>query len=309
MRQNYKSELFEVIVADDRSDDGTSVVLEEFKSIFSNLKVVRIDCVPEGVSPKKNAVSAAIDIASGMIILQTDADCAVPENWITGMVSSFEDGIEMVAGAAPYLHGSGMLNSFVCHEYLWNITLSAGSIALGHGTHASARNLGFRRKAFDNIGGYGSGETILSGDDTLLLHRIQKENSAGVATIPDKSTHVYTRAPENFKTFLRQRTRHMSTGKYFDPALIAAGSFFYGFHILTMISFFLGFAAPVYFKLFILSFLWKNCIDFIAFMRTKHIFGLDIEWKKIVLNELFLLIYLAVMPVCGLFFSGKWKEN
>ena len=40
MRQNYKSDLFEVVVADDRSVDGTSEILEEFKSFFENLKII-----------------------------------------------------------------------------------------------------------------------------------------------------------------------------------------------------------------------------------------------------------------------------
>jgi cellulose synthase/poly-beta-1,6-N-acetylglucosamine synthase-like glycosyltransferase len=309
MRQNYKSDLFEVVVADDRSVDGTSEILEEFKSFFENLKIIRIDRVPEGISPKKNAVAAAIGIASGDIILQTDADCAVPENWITGMAARFEDGIVMVCGAAPYLPGSGALSSFVCHEYLWNITMSAGSIALGHGTHASARNLGFRRRAFERSGGYGDGEKVISGDDTLLLHRIQAQDPSGVATVPDSSTHVYTRAPEDFKTFLRQRTRHMSTGKYFDPALIAVGGVIYGYHVLSVLSIFLAAVSPVFLAVFLVSLLWKNAVDLIAFVRTRAVFGIKIEWRKFILNELFLMIYLAVMPIAGLFFSGKWKEN
>ncbi len=309
MRQNYKSELFEVIVADDRSSDSTSEILVEFENIFPNLKTVQIDNVPVGISPKKNAVAAAIEVSSGVIVLQTDADCAVPENWITGMVARFEDGIEMVTGAAPYLFRRSTLNSFVCHEYLWNITLSAGSIELGHGTHASARNLGFRRSAFERAEGYGNSDKIVSGDDTLLLHRIQRQSPAGVATVPDRSTHVYTRAPWEFTSFLRQRTRHMSTGKYFDPVLIVFGAVLYGYHVLTMLAAVLTMLNPAYFMVFCASFLWKNAVDSLTFSRTAAVFGLRVEWRKFLLNELLLTVYLAVMPVAGLFFSGSWKEN
>jgi len=308
MRQDYKSDLFEVIIADDRSEDGTFEVLLRFKSAWDSLKIIKIDQIPENVSPKKHAISRAIDLASGEIILQTDADCIVPETWISGMVSRFEEGVNMVTGVAPYFSSIGALNSFIRHEYLWNVSLSAGSIALGHGTHASARNLGFRRQAFELAGGYGSMKAVISGDDTLLLHRIQKLTKSGVATMPDRSTHVYTDVPETIKSFFRQRARHMSTGKYFNPILMGIGFIVYGYHILTLASLILSFVSLSFFTIFVCSFLLKNVLDGIACWRTKAVFGLDVEWGRFIINEFLLLVYMAIMPVVGLFFPVKWKE-
>ena len=309
MGQDYKPDLYEVIIVDDRSEDGTFEVLSRFKSVWNNLKVIKIDQVPEDVSPKKHALSKAIDLACGEIILQTDADCIVPETWISCMVSRFEEGVNMVTGVAPYFSSVGELNSFIRHEYLWNVSLSAGSIALGHGTHASARNFGFKRQAFELISGYGSMKAVISGDDTLLLHRIQKLRKSGVATMPDISTHVYTHAPEDFKCFFRQRARHMSTGKYFDPILMGIGFIVYGYHILTIASLVLSVVSLSFFTIFVCSFLLKNMLDGIAAWRAKAVFGLDVEWGRFIINEFFLLVYMAIMPVVGLFFPVKWKEN
>ena len=308
-KQDYPTDLFEVIVVDDRSEDETADVLAHFQSDWKNMKVIKVDRVPEDVSPKKNALSKAIDHSSGEIILQTDADCIVPETWISGMVSCFEESVSMVTGVAPYFTGSGTLNSFIRHEYLWNVTLSAGSIALGHGTHATGRNLGFRRQVFNSIGGYGSSKTVLSGDDTLLLHRIQKIRKKGVATMPDKSTHVYTRAPEDLKSFVQQRIRHMSTGKYFDPVLIGIGVIVYSYHILTIASLLFSIVSLHALSLFVFSFIWKNAVDSIAALRAKTVFGLNVQWRRFIINEFFLLVYMTVMPVAGLFFPVKWKEN
>ncbi len=309
MGQDYKPDLFEVIIIDDRSEDETFEVLSHFKSVLNNLKIVKIDRLPENVSPKKHALSKAIDLACGEIILETDADCVVPDTWISGMVRRFEEGVCMVTGIAPYFPGTGALNSFIRHEYLWNATLSSGSIVLGHGTHASARNLGFQRKIFESVGGYGSAKSVISGDDTLFLHRIQKQNKKNVATMPDKSTHVYTDAPENIKSFFRQRARHMSTGKYFDLVHIVTGFFVYGYHILAVVSLLLAVVSLHAFAVFMCSFLWKIMLDSIAALRAKAIFGLDVEWKRFIINEFFLLVYLAVMPVFGLFLPVRWKEN
>ena len=309
IKQDYQPELFEVIIADDRSDDGTSEVLSRFDTFRDNLKILRIDKVPEDVSPKKYALSKAIACAQGEIILQTDADCLVPRTWITGMVSRFTEGITMVTGVAPYLPGQGLLNSFVRHEYLWNIALSAGSIALGYGSHASARNLAFRRDIFEHIEGYGAMKKIMSGDDTLLLHRIQIINKAGVVTMTDRSIHVYSNSPGDFRSFFRQRTRHMSTGKYFDPVLIGTGMIVYGFHILMFLLLILSLVSHHALTLFFFGFIWKAALDSLAAWRTHVTFGLDVQWKRFIINELFLIIYMTVIPIAGLIVPVKWKEK
>ncbi len=309
MDQDYLHDLFEVIIADDRSDDGTSEVLSRFAAVWKNLKIVRINTVPENVSPKKHALSKAIACARGEIILQTDADCLVPRTWITGMVSRFAEGITMVTGVAPYVPAPGLLNSFIRHEYLWNIALSAGSIALGHGSHASARNLGFRRDVFERIEGYGTTKNIMSGDDTLLLHRIQKIDKAGVVTMPDTATHVYSKPPGDFRSFFRQRTRHMSTGKYFNPVLMGTGLIVYGFHFFLVSLLVLSIVSPYAFLLFCAGFILKSAVDVLTAWRTQVTFGLEVQWKMFIIHELLLLLYMTIMPVAGLFVPVKWKEN
>ncbi|HDY88018.1 MAG TPA: hypothetical protein ENH82_07905 [bacterium] len=187
------------------------------------------------------------------------------------------------------------------------MALSAGSIALGHGSHASARNLAFRRDIFERIEGYGDMIKIISGDDTLLLHRIQRISKRSIVTEWDKSTHVYSNSPENFKSFFRQRIRHMSTGKYFDPMLIGIGFIVYFFHFLIFTLFILSLISTYAFILFIIAFLGKITVDCLVALRTKAIFGLEVQWKRFVINELFLTGYMAVMPILGLITPVKWK--
>jgi len=308
-RQDYPRACFSVIVADDRSSDGTGAVAERFKALFSDLSIIRIDSVPAEVSPKKNALARAISHAKGDIILQTDADCLPPPSWISGMVRSFGEGVGMVAGIAPYLPERGMLNSFVRHEYVWNAALSAAGIALGHGTHASGRNLGFRRSVFEEIGGYGEKENVLSGDDTLLLQRLQRLSTKRVVTASSASTHVFTQAPSTPGALLLQRIRHMSTGKYFNPVLIALGTAVYGFHLLMLIAFvhllLLG-GAPAF---CLTVFLWKCLLDAAVVWRAYGALHIGTDRWAFPLNEILLIVYMAFMPMCGLVFGPRWKEN
>ena len=307
--QDYPADMFEVIVVDDRSIDGTSEVLSRFQEIWGTLRVIRVEDTSEDISPKKRALSSGIGEASGEIIFQTDADCIVPPSWITGMVPGFEKGIGMVAGIAPYLAEPGILNSFVRHEYMWNAALSAASIALGYGTHASGRNLSFKREVFEHLGGYGSLKKVLSGDDTLFLQRMRRFTGYKAVTMPDPSTHVYTHTPNGIKAFLRQRVRHMSTGKYFDPFLIAIGSSFYGFQIILCIFLLISPFSSQAFLFFTGSFLLKCIMDALLASRTKKLFALEIQWKRFLVNELLLMPYMAVLPLLGLLIKVKWKEK
>ena len=307
--QDYNPDKFEVIVADDRSGDGTSEVIERFRPVFKKLIHIRIKEIEKGNSPKKNALSKAIDSAKGDIILQTDADCIPPPGWISGMVRRFEEDVAMVTGIAPYSQEPGILNSFIRHEYLWNAALSAASIAACHGSHASGRNLAFKKDTFFACEGYSSHKKVLSGDDTLLMQRFCKKNPSSVVTMPDRSTHVFTRAPGSFTGFIRQRIRHMSTGKYFDPFLIVLGGFIYGFHILLVSAFIMSVASSSAMIYFLAGFVWKCAWDAAAVRRTKTVLKLDAEWRKYIVNEFFLTLYMAGIPLCGLIFPVKWKEK
>ena len=97
LSQDYEGE-WEVWVADDRSTDDTPKILAEYEAKFERLHVLTIDSIPEGVSPKKQAISKMIEACNGEILCLTDADCIVQPSWIKYIVKEFEPGIELVAG-------------------------------------------------------------------------------------------------------------------------------------------------------------------------------------------------------------------
>jgi cellulose synthase/poly-beta-1,6-N-acetylglucosamine synthase-like glycosyltransferase len=309
LHQDYPADRYEVIVADDRSTDRTPEILTAYSGRQKQLTVIRIDMTPEGYAPKKHALASAIGHARGEIILQTDADCVTPPTWISGMVRRFEPEVMFVAGAAPYERHPGMRSGFTTHEYFWNILLSAGSIILGRGTHASGRNMGFRRSAFDAVDGYGDSSSVLSGDDTLLMQRFQRRFPGGVVTNPDPATHVYTTPAPSLRMFIRQRIRHMSTVTRFHPIQIAAGGIVYGFH-LSLLGVCIGsFFSTNYLGNFVCAYAWKVFWDVLAFMRVHRVFRLSPKWILFLWNELLMVFYLSLVPILGVIIPVKWKEN
>lgn len=109
--QDYPSDRYEVVVVDDRSEDGTGEIVEDFGRRYDNVRLVRVDAVPVGLSAKKHALGEGIAASKGEIILVTDADCLPGRGWISGMMQYFEPDVGMVAGYSPFKLGEGLFGA------------------------------------------------------------------------------------------------------------------------------------------------------------------------------------------------------
>ena len=91
VEQDYPINKFEILIANDRSNDNTSKILIEYQKKISNIKILNINQTPIGWANKKWALSQLIDLANSDIILQVDADCVTPPTWIKTMIGNFSN--------------------------------------------------------------------------------------------------------------------------------------------------------------------------------------------------------------------------
>jgi cellulose synthase/poly-beta-1,6-N-acetylglucosamine synthase-like glycosyltransferase len=86
LEQDYPE--FEIIIIDDRSDDVMYDYMLAQKSEHKNLRLVRINYTPDGMNPKKFALTMGIKSAIYNNLLFTDADCFPAGNqWIASMAN------------------------------------------------------------------------------------------------------------------------------------------------------------------------------------------------------------------------------
>ena len=104
INQDYPENMYEVIIADDGSDDATARIVRDFQRKSENLILIPVALSGEVMSRKKNALAQAVQKSRGEIILTTDADCVVTYQWISGMVRYFGRGVGMVVGlSTPFI--------------------------------------------------------------------------------------------------------------------------------------------------------------------------------------------------------------
>lgn len=233
LNQTYSS--YEVIVVDDRSEDRTAEIVREIHD--PRLKVVTIRDVPPGVSGKKFALQEAVRQAAGEILLFTDADCRVPPTWVETMAAYFDERIGFVIGFSE-IRASTWFEKFQRADFLTLMMAACGSANWGVPMAASGQNLAYRKKAYEEAGGFAPILHRISGDDVLMMHQIRRTGRWKILFASDTRSFVTTRPEPSIGSFLRQRTRWASNSDIMvrmSPVFFGFLASVYGFHALIAV--------------------------------------------------------------------------
>lgn len=219
-RQTYPSSCMEVILVDDHSTDSTAEIAGSFAS---QLQLTRISLGEEQGSGglKKAALARGIREAKGEILLTTDADCILPPTWVEEMGKiSADPQAQMVLGPVKYKADPNLLGLFQTLDFMamQGITVAVNRWKMG--IMGNGANLGFRRAAYEKVGGYQGIDHLASGDDYLLMAKIRDRYGHAFLYRKTEKAMVTTYPPGTWGAFWSQRIRWASkTGKYKDPIL------------------------------------------------------------------------------------------
>ena len=307
--QTYPDDLWEVIFIDDRSEDNTKKLIQKSLKNFKNSSLISVQKVGRGVSPKKNALLQGINKAKGEIILTTDSDTILPENWIQSMVRCYDNDVCMVLGYAPYRTDAPFdtfFHKILALEYFSMGAVSAGSCGAGLPLTSFGANLSFRKDDFLKIGGYGETIKILSGDDDLLVHRFNKLCNKKIVFNTSGQSHVKTDPPLDFKSFLRQRIRFSSKHFAYPFNAKVIMSAIYMFHINLLLLFVLTLFNLKFLPFLLLISGLKSIAELIFLHRAKKLFSERNLLKYYFPAFIPHLFYVIFIPVIAQIVSEKW---
>lgn len=83
-------------------------------------------------------------------------------------------------------------------------------------------NLAYERNSFYRVNGFSGIDTIASGDDMLLMHKIANQYPGQIHYLKAEDAIVTTSPMKTWREFLNQRIRWASKAKYYDDKRITA---------------------------------------------------------------------------------------
>lgn len=209
---DYPTDKLDIIIADDRSLDKTWLIIERYSKQYHHIKGIRIRKKSAEMTPKKYALTQAIEQSNGEYILSTDADCRIPQGWVKSMVNHLESGSGIVLGASSVDDvNPSSFTHYQMIDFLALITTNAGASGWGFNWTGTGQNLAYKRSAFKKINGFYPVRDRVSGDDMYLVQAISKTHKCTFNS--DACSFVKTRPVQSIITFLNQRIRWSSNSR------------------------------------------------------------------------------------------------
>lgn len=305
---NQQHPEFEVIIVNDRSNDGTfDWLLDETKK-EPRLKMVNIDSAPAHVNGKKFAITLGIKAAKYDWILLTDADCRPNnEQWIRSVSERCNEDKNFVLGYSAYEKRPGFLNLFIRFETLLTAIQYIGFALAGNPYMGVGRNLAYRKSVFLENKGFNNFLSVTGGDDDLFVNQHATAKNTAIALGDDAL--VYSFPKTTLKEFYRQKVRHLSVGKKYRVKHKFLLALFFMTHLITWFA-----GIP----LLILStgivwvasaLVFRTLLFSITVHQASERFGQKFEWGAVLLLDfLFVIYYLSTAPVAFLTKKIRWKS-
>ena len=317
INQTYPQNKFEIIVTDDHSTDGTVAIINSFQK--ENIRVFNLADFTENKvlnSYKKKSIETSLQFVKGDLIVSTDADCIAPEKWLETLVSFYKEkspvfvALPVAFSPSPPGERSWMklLKIFQFLDFMTLQGITGASVYKKFHSMCNGANLAYEKKVFYEVNGFEEIDEIASGDDMLLMHKIQKAYPDRIMFLKSPEVIVQTKPTETLKDFMNQRIRWASKAdRYTDKKITAVLLLVY---LLNAWIFILGISSFFFIKafyLFLISIVIKTFVELIFLYPVAKFFGKQQLLWWFVPAQPFHILYTLIAGWLGKFGSYKWK--
>jgi cellulose synthase/poly-beta-1,6-N-acetylglucosamine synthase-like glycosyltransferase len=313
LAQNYPSEMFELIIVDDHSEDSTFKIVSAYAEKYPQIKCAQLQANLIG---KKQAVTFAISIAKGKLIVTTDADCEMETNWLASFVSFYvKTEAKMIVAPVAFRKENSLFEKMQSLEFMALMACGGASLYYSKAIMCNGANLCYQKEVFNEVGGYSITDEKASGDDVLLMYKIKKSYPEGVLFLKSKETIVYTNAVNTINAFFQQRKRWASKGFLaLNTETKAVALLIYLFNFYLVFAPLLGTIClknstvyPFFIEICLILFGIKCFIDFLLLFLSASFFNKKRFLLLFIPEQIIYMIYVVLFGFIGSVGKYEWK--
>ncbi len=307
---NYPKHLFQIIFVDDASEDDSVILIKNF--LKKNLTEVHISIIQnerKTNSPKKDAITSAINQAKNEWIITTDADCVLPKYWL----DSFDEYIQKTHAkciAAPVTYK--LSNSFLSRFQLLDLLSLQGATIGGFGLNkpflCNGANFCYQKSLFKTLNGFEGNSDIASGDDIFLLEKVAKKDPKALHYLKCEQAIVTTEPQTSWTHLISQRLRWAAkTSAYNNWFGKLTGIIVLIMNALIITTILLTLIENFNFKILLYIFFIKLNIDFYLIYKSATFFNQKDILRWFIFGFILYPFFSVYIAFTSLFSNYKWK--
>jgi cellulose synthase/poly-beta-1,6-N-acetylglucosamine synthase-like glycosyltransferase len=311
---NYPNSLFEVILVDDDSEDDSADAINTFLNTFSkdNDRAITVRIIKNkhiSNSPKKDAITTAINIAKYEWILTTDADCILPKFWL----DSFDVFIQQhtpvcIVAPVTYIDNNTFLNRFQQLDFFSLQGATIGAFGIKKPFLCNGANFGYTKTVFKNVNGFNDNNSIASGDDIFLLEKIIKKHPEYVKYLKHEHAIISTRSQPTWHQLITQRIRWAAKtsnynnwfGKFTGIVVFFMNFIIAVLPIIALIGFY-------NIKVWLYILVIKLNIDFLLLYKTSAFFSQRKAFRSFLTSFFLYPLFSINVALLSMFKNYEWK--
>jgi cellulose synthase/poly-beta-1,6-N-acetylglucosamine synthase-like glycosyltransferase len=276
---------------------------------LQNYRNVRCVSLSEDQQGKKAAITEGIKNANGKLIITSDADCTMNEDWLSSIVSFYKEHSPKMIVAPVILKNESGFQQIMQSQEMTVLTASAcGSIFWNRPILCSGANLAYEKEVFFSVNGFEGVDKTSTGDDVFLMMKVHKKFPGQIRYIRSNEGTVFTDPARLSADAIRQRKRWVSKSFSYGAShisWIAALVFLTNF--LILISGILSVINLKFVLALIISFSAKCLVDFMLLYIASSFFEKRVNPIVFALASFVYPVYVSLIGLISPFTNYSWK--
>lgn len=287
----------EIIVVNDQSTDATATIIQEK---FPDVALLHTSATTPG---KKSAIKLAAHHAQGELLLFTDADCIVPQQWIVSMVQSYQATNAKFVAAPVMIHpGESVLSRFQFLDMIGTMAVTANGIHRQCYYAANGANMAVHRETFLDLYNVRKDEYLPSGDDMFVIQAISKRTPDHIVYRHDYEAIVHTKSEPTWKELWTQRVRWAGKSKaYSDQNIFKLQGFVFSHVIwIVMLIILIPFTGGLSMFIAIFMLFIKTCMDYLFLSQVAREYRHPEGLKLFIISAMIYNLYILAVGIVAL---------